>query len=241
MKNENKKGAGVRGPIKWQILIGMAGKSGTFTYLDKATRKINLQRLFPINGDTIEWTLDSPFKKQAFQISFSDLNPFDNGTPVSYRGNGGVLSPPVNFLETFMGSKLCKYTVSLSNGWVDDPDVVPVPADAGLHPNIPLVTAACEIRWIVTNGAIAGVELVPGTANMTSRIHQPVEWKWASGQQFETEDFTVTFANPVPKDCAASNDSTELDLVLTPGAANTTFTVSTHGFTTATPGTLKVS
>src|ERR1017187_10024555 len=116
-------------PTPWKILISADPKTGKLRYRD--AKGNDLKRVFPSNGDTIQWKLDTGIQKQPFQISFSEVNPFNVGTSVSYRGNGTALSDIVNFNDNFVGSKVCKYTVTLNNGWFDDPDVVPVPADAG--------------------------------------------------------------------------------------------------------------
>lgn len=221
MKDSKKTKTKTTKPTTWQIFIGFDPTTGKITYRDASNN--DASRIFPINGDTIQWALARSIKNQPFQVDFGLVNPFHVGSPVSYRGTKPVLSEAVNFPEEFLGSKLCKYNLSLGNGWSDDPDVVPVPADTVLHPNQIRLGAECLISWHINNGAIAGITLNP--PDLTSLSHQAVDWRWADGQPADTADFSLTFASAVP-DCPLTSESSARELVLTPGkVAQTKFTI----------------
>lgn len=152
-----------------------------------------------IDGDHLAWLLDSSIAPRTFQIDFGLINPFHNGAPISLRGIDFIVSPKVAFPATFAGNRILKYTVSLGNGWVDDPDVVPVPSDVvnprpvdATHP------ADCHISWVDASTE-AAINLDP--AAMSADATQSgglamVTWQWAPDQP-DTKPFTLEFLNPV--------------------------------------------
>jgi hypothetical protein len=132
----------------------------------------------------------------------------------------------VQFPTNFQGSRLCKYTVTLSNGWSDDPDVVPVPPDTLPRPFDAPQIVVCLIAWHLDNGTITGIDLTPN--NVASRAYQPVDWKWADSQPAPTQDFTLHFDNQVPGWPKDSGPDSEI--ILTPGAGQSPFTIAIPGF-----------
>ena len=152
-----------------------------------------------IDSDQLAWVLDSSIAPRCFQIDFGLINPFRNGVPFSLRGIDFIVSPKVSFPSTFAGNRILKYTVSLGNGWVDDPDVVPVPSDV-VNPRPVDVAhpADCSISWM-DPATEAAIKLDPAgmSANATnSGGLAMVTWQWAANQP-DTGPFILQFLNPV--------------------------------------------
>jgi|GEM_PF-5371983 hypothetical protein len=149
-----------------------------------------------IDGDQLAWVLDSSIESRTFQIDFGLINPFQNGVPISLRGIDFIVSPKVSFPAVFAGNRIVKYSVSLGNGWVDDPDVVPVPSDVvNPRPRGAANPADCLISWLDANEAAIQLDPAPMTANATnSGGYAMVTWAWASK---DPEPFTLEFLAPV--------------------------------------------
>ncbi|MGD0773583.1 MAG: hypothetical protein ABSC05_12245 [Candidatus Solibacter sp.] len=150
-----------------------------------------------IDGDQLAWVLDSSIAPHTFQIDFDLINPFQNGLPISLRGIDFIVSPKVSFPAVFAGNRIVKYTVSLGNGWVDDPDVVPVPSDVvNLRPLDAPSPADCLISWVDANEAAIQLDPAAMSANATnSGGSAMVTWQWASKV---TKPFTLEFLDPIP-------------------------------------------
>src|ERR1700683_1674279 len=110
----------------YRILIQVDPYTRVFHYL---TQNIDASTAVLANGDRLVWVLDPLISERTFQIDFHAVNPFQPGSKVSLRGNvfvvwPAVLVPVTAFNRTF------NYSVSLGNGWHDDPClVVPEPPD----------------------------------------------------------------------------------------------------------------
>ena len=225
-----------------------------FHYTDLETNT-DASVLVLIDGDTVEWVLHGFIFPRTFQIDFGTSNPFQLGRSVSLRGNDSIMAPPLNFpFKTYPHNRLMKYTVSLANGWSDDPDIVPAPGDPTLHGDRFLPAGA--ITWY--DATQKQIVLTP--ANMTADAtgnggYAPVTWSWQADQP-NPQPFSVQFeagiAPGIPpgwptaeQDSAISNGVPAIQLYLKPGYNTaTTFTLTTtdaDGNPISAPGTLLVT
>jgi hypothetical protein len=116
-------------PPKNRVIVISLDADNNFVYKDLFDGT-DASSLVLIKGDRLAWTLDSSISPQNFQVDFDVVNPFMRGRPVSLRGNGSITAPPLDFpFDSYSGNRILKYTVTLGNGWFDDPDVVPSPGD----------------------------------------------------------------------------------------------------------------
>jgi hypothetical protein len=204
-----------------------------------------------IDRDQIAWLLDSSIAPRTFQIDFDLINPFQNGLPISLRGIDLIVSPKVSFPAVFAGNRIVKYTVTLGNGWVDDPDVVPVPSDVvNPRPRGAVNPADCLISWVDANEAAIQLNPAAMSANATnSGGSAMVTWQWTAKQP-DPKPFTLEFLAPIPDGWPKSptDSSTEdpsIILFLPKGLqAATAFSITTtkkDGNDTSQDGTLLIS
>ncbi|MGO9259415.1 MAG: hypothetical protein ACLQU1_24335 [Bryobacteraceae bacterium] len=146
-----------------------------------------------IQGDHLTWVLAPVISPRTFQIDFDVVNPFQLGSPVSLRGRDSIKAPALNFpFNTYAGNRILKYSVSLGNGWTDDPDIVPSPGDPVLTGQ--LVQPNALITW-VDPATQQQISLNP--PNMTADATggggiAKVSWAW-QGDQPNPEPFTLQF------------------------------------------------
>lgn len=205
-----------------------------------------------IDGDQLAWVLDSSIMERTLQIDFGLINPFQNGVPISLRGIDCIVSPKVKFPLKFAGNRILKYTVSLGNGWVDDPDVVPVPLDpdftSAAHPSkgfISWVDPSTEMDIQLDPAAMSADTTNSGGVAM-------VTWQWGPDQP-DTKPFTLEFlhpVNPVPAGwpklpTASTNVNPSIILFLPKGSPTATpFRITTtkeDGNDTSQDGTLLIA
>ena len=183
--------------------------------------------LTTINGDRIAWILDSAIEPRTFQIDFDEINPFQIFRRMTLRGTDYIVSEKVKFPDTYKGNRNLKYTVSLGNGWQDDPDVVPVPADAGTMVHGFMLVTDCKISW--TDPKYVAISLNPAEIVKNAGGGQvAVTWQWDVGSTDPTPPFHLHFDDPVPVGCQRETDSTNGVIALSPKASpKTRFVIST--------------
>jgi hypothetical protein len=211
-------------PRKFNILISL-DENNQFQYTDLFDPSVNLASIAVKKNDIIAWTLDPAIAERTFQIDFDSINPFSIFNPVSLRGDGFIVSPPVNFPLGYPGNHRLEYKVTLSNGWRDDPDVVPVPPDSSLLGTL-LVQPDCSISWY--DNTFQEIVLTPADVQKSSGGGQvTVTWQWAVEDGQPMPPFKLTFATHVPG-CDDQTVSAAGAITLTPGVvAKTTLTIST--------------
>jgi hypothetical protein len=183
--------------------------------------------LTAINGDLIVWILDSAIEPRTFQIDFGEINPFQFLRRMTRRGTDYIGPEKVNFPDAYKGNKTLKYTVSLGNGWQDDPDVVPVPPDAGTILHGLILTPDGKISW--TDNTYVAISLNPAEiVRSAGGGRATVIWQWDVGSTDPAPPFHLHFDDPVPSGCQRETDSTNAVITLTPAASpKTRFVIST--------------
>src|SRR5215471_903752 len=102
-------------------------KQGNFTYTLMGGNGSSIQ---PPSGMTVSWDLFVKGRRQPFSIEFDETSPFGVNKQI-IRSFGGPTAPQTVKVSKFFRGNLCmKYSVQLTNGWTDDPDIVPIPADS---------------------------------------------------------------------------------------------------------------
>jgi hypothetical protein len=155
---------------------------GVFTYFadngDAAHFHVNV-------GDTIKWSLKIRGEHAPFTIEFPDFGPFGIQNRVARSFGGPTLPFTVAVSKFYPKNYAMKYNVILTNGWSDDPDIVPIPADGVTPtldtPNAPVLLSVDESGLIITPPNAA---LHPGN----------ITWKWdPNTNPADRDDFTLTF------------------------------------------------
>jgi hypothetical protein len=238
-----------RAPIQRTILISV-DSDYMFTYTNLFDGS-DASSLILVDGDRLAWILDSSLEWRTFQIDFGTVNPFHLGTQLSLRGTDFIVSDPVVFPLRYIGNRVIKYSVSLGNGWVDDPDVVPVPTDTVIIDAFYKPNEA--ISW--TDDSESAINLDP--LNMTADATDvgglaQVSWHW-NGEEPDTQPFTLDFLDPIPQGWPVtttystnSNGNPTITLFLPPGPAGDVpqFRITTttlEGDQTTQDGTLVIS
>jgi len=170
----------------------------------------------PHNGDTLSWFAKFMGLPVPFQVTFPGFSPFAEGSQ-AVRSMFGATGPLTVAVPSFYhGNLVFKYTVSIANGWSDDPDVEPVPSDG--------VENTADTQAILLS--ISGGNLVLSNTNATFSKGE-VSWKWAAGP---SDDFTLTFNGPSPLPSGwppqASSQSKRIALDLET-AGSQTYTIQT--------------
>jgi hypothetical protein len=225
------------------ILINVNPYTRAFSYTDPASRKnVDLSTIPLVNGDRVMWALDNSLPGRTFQIDFGALNPFHLGKPVSFRGSDLVVSSPVNLPAVYAqnNNPVFEYSVSLANGWKDDPlcMVVPEPTDPTFHFNAlvqRLASPDCTISW--TNATETAIVLTPPaptdlSVNIAAKhTTATVIFAWG-GDQVDTQPFTLeflTFPPGWPKGPLADNGTGIIAPSRpTSGGAAVSFIISTN-------------
>jgi hypothetical protein len=171
-------------PVAYDIRVNV-DRYGNFTY--KANGK-DASRLEPRLGDTVSWSARLRGKKTTLQVEFPGIAPFDGGSRV-FRSDGKPTHPQkVALLPHYQGNLLFKYTVTISNGWYDDPIIGPVPIDPldnqSIVPQIILLSANANGGLTITSPA------------MPLSKERPVAWQWDPHSAY-TDEFVLTFNLPV--------------------------------------------
>lgn len=206
---------------------------------------------FPIqNGDRLFWVLDPSITERTFQIDFGVLNPFHVGQAISIRGADVAISPNVNLPAKYVLNRRFKYSVSLGNGWTDDPTCQhyvgpPGPPDRTFTHVAELIAAATNatfnISWADFSEQSIGLAIcfpkTPcTTVNKNDTVTVPqapftstgvVTWTWSAGQP-DTQTFTLTFSNPAVVPGGMISDPEAITLSLKSGLqTNVTITTVT--------------
>lgn len=202
-----------------------------------------------MNGDRVTWALDQSLPERTFQIDFGVLNPFHLGQLVSFRGSDFAVSTAVNLPLKYQqaNNPVFEYSVTLGNGWKDDPRclVVPEPPDptSSLHRGVGDFT----IKWHDTSESaidLSPTDLTLGTGNHNTKT---VVFAWAAGQP-DTQPFTLVFPN-APNGWptgALKDNGTGLIAPSLPAGQKTAFIITTTSADQSNPsvtatGTLKVT
>lgn len=252
----------------YTILIQVDPYTRVFRYTDQDTGE-DLDGIALVNGDRLVWVLDPALTERTFQIDFAVLNPFEVGTAVTFRGADFIVSTPIDLPINYSPSREFKYSVSLGNGWHDDPRclVVPEPPDppsaiatlgrlviqalTALARGATPQTTVFTIAWTdLTETAISVTPATPQTAQSSATSKRAtVVWQWGSNVQ-QTQPFTLQFQAPPtipagwPTGPLSDTESITLSLPTSGGAAiNFTINTNTPAQTAVTPvtGQLTVS
>ncbi|HTX36843.1 MAG TPA: hypothetical protein VME43_17560 [Bryobacteraceae bacterium] len=168
-------------PVNYLVKVAV-DNNGNFTYT--ANGISDASSLRPNNGDTISWSATLNHNPVAFQVAFAGFAPFQGGTGVVRATSQPTTPLTVNLPSFYNGNLVFKYTVTIANGWSDDPIVEPVPSDGiftlGVNPQV--ITLSIDSDDLIVN---------PPDADFTAG---EVTWQWAPGSL--TDDFTLTFDDP---------------------------------------------
>lgn len=125
-----------------------------------------------------------------------------------------IVAPPMDFpFTTYSGNRILKYTVTLGNGWSDDPDIVPSPGDPVLggqdfYPSgiITWVDPSTQ-KDIYLNRTDMTADATDGGGTAA------VSWSWQGGQP-NMQPFSVQFTGSIPPGWpAAEQDSVPVNKV----------------------------
>jgi hypothetical protein len=212
-----------REPAQFDIYV-VVKKDGSFHYTLEDGSEASTIR--PFNNDTVRWTVKVRGCKEAFTIEFPDFSPFGVHNKV-FRSFGGFTAPAtVNVSPFFRGNLAMKYNVTLTNGWSDDPDIVPIPSD-GLAEDREIVNPP-----ILLSIGEGGLVISPPRMEMVAGV---VIWQWDDGvPESNRDDFDLEFNPRTPADLpagwpgsASTNGTQEIYLNL-PKGGNTPYTITTE-------------
>jgi hypothetical protein len=103
------------------IILVEVDSNGKFTYINYQTGKPLIRDLLRLKrGSLLSWLVRLNGETVPYQVSFPNFSPF--GPRRAIRCTGG-LSVPVE-VKTGISGLGMKYTVSLANGWSDDPEIL---------------------------------------------------------------------------------------------------------------------
>jgi hypothetical protein len=203
--------------------------NGNFTYTANGQ---DASVLRPNINDTITWAVTLIGVPVPFQVEFDGFSPFQGGVQV-IRSLLQTTSPvTVSLPAHYLGNLVFKYTVSLFNGWYDDPIIQPVPSDGFI------VTSSGSPSTITlsvdSNGNLV---LTPPSASFPKG---EVQWVWAANQP--ADDFTVTFPPNTPGfPLQATSSADTLDLNLQTAGGPVIYTVATLDTGLSASGSLTIS
>jgi hypothetical protein len=216
-------------PVDYLIEVNV-DRRGNFTYT--ANGQKGASKFQPHLGDTISWVAKLKKRKTDFQVEFPGIAPFAGGVR-AFRSAGRPTSPQtVALLPHYRGNLIFKYTVTVSNGWYDDPVIGPVPADGLLEGmNAQTILLSADNNGNLTIAA-PPMPLPEG----------PVAWQWDPHSAY-TDDFVLTFKAPgVPAGWPPVTNSQDQTIVLnlqTPG--NDQYTINTVNTGLSAGSTLQIS
>jgi hypothetical protein len=212
-------------PIAYHIRVN-AEADGSFKY--SADGIPDASSLRPHIGDTIKWTATLMGFPTSFQVEFPGFGPF-GGVNQVVRSMFQTTDPlTVTVPSYYHGNLVFKYTVTIANGWSDDPDVEPVPSDG----------VATDAITQVISLSIVGGNLTLDNPN-ASFSEGEVAWKWA---QTPLDDFSITFDAPVPAGWPPQTDSQAQRITLNLQTAGSQFyTLQTLNLGLSVRGKLTIS
>ena len=138
----------------------------------------------PHNGDTISWSVKLGGIPVPFQVEFPGFGPFGMAGRVVRSMFQRTAPLTIAVPKYYHGNLVFKYTVTIANGWSDDPDVEPVPSDG-----VDKTAGTQVISLSIDNNTGA---LVLDNLDATF-VKGEVTWKWATAP---LDDFTLTFKTP---------------------------------------------
>jgi hypothetical protein len=200
-------------PVAYHIKVNV-DLHGKFTYTASGIPDASTIR--PRNNDTIVWSVTFGGFPISFQVEFPGYGPFGAINRVVRSVLGATPPQTVNVPSYYKGNMVFKYTVTIANGWSDDPDVEPVPANALNADATPQVISLS----VDANSGVLSVD--KPNAQFTKG---EVTWQWAGDK---LDDFTLTF-DPIvppgwPPQTASQSGRLALDME-TPGTQ--TYTIQT--------------
>jgi len=211
-----------RDPRKFKILIGV-NSNREFTYKELYSGN-DASSLTVVNGDQITWVLDLAIPERAFQLDFDIINPFQLFRTVSLRDHGHIAAETVNFPRGYVGNRQLKYSVTLGNGWHDDPVVVPVENDGGIRGALALASNVL-IQW----ADLQYMNIVLNPASYTTSSgggNIPITWNWNVGPNDPTPPFSLLFTNP-PNGWPNTEQDSDPAITLSLPAGSSPYTITT--------------
>jgi hypothetical protein len=223
---DTKKKATKRVPVAHHIEVNV-DFAGNFTYSASGIPDASSIKLS--NGDTLDWSAKLMGVPVPFQVEFPGFGPFGPGKRV-IRSMFGTTPPLTAALPSYYrGNLVFEYTVSIANGWSDDPDVETVPA------NPDNIVTTQTVSMTIYNGTLAlDKQDTPGF------IKGLVKWDWAGTP---LDDFTLTFdALGLPTGWPLSTNSQSEKLVLNLSTAGSqAYTIQTLNLGLSVRGTLTIT
>lgn len=205
-------------PTAWLIEVRVS-QSGKFTYTAAGSGS-DATSLHPHIGDTVSWfVVKEPGIPTAFQIDFPPFNPFGFKNR-SIRSNFHPTPPlKVSLPPNYHGDLVFKYTVSIDNGWSDDPDVEPELSGGSDHHVPPSVVL------LVPHDDTATFTLVPDpTPPFPAGL---VTWQW---QGDPPDEFTLSFNSPIPPGWPTTTQGPGVRIALNLTAGSGSYTIETTGY-----------
>jgi plastocyanin len=218
-------GSNAHSPVAYRIDVNI-DVDGEFTYTVNGFE--DARRLQVRNGDTVSWTAKMLGKPVPFTVEFPDFSPFGITKRVVRSFLGPTVPQTVALAPLYHGNLVFKYTVTLENGWYDDPDIVPVPSDG--------VDTTLSSQHICLTVDSASLGLNPEDAQFAKG---GVQWGWAGKP---LDNFTLTFDDPVPDGWPEQTDSESEVIILdleTPGSQY--YAIDTHHLGASVRGKLTIS
>jgi hypothetical protein len=215
-------------PVSYDIHVNV-DRNGKFSY--KANGK-DASKLLPKLGDTVSWSAKLRGQKTAFQVEFPAIAPF--GVDNRVFRSAGKPTPPqtVALLPHYQGNLVFKYTVTVSNGWYDDPIIGPIAGD-------PLDSQSVAAQTILLSADNNGGLTITSPAMPLAKGQ--VSWQW-DPQSAYTDDFVLTFNMPVVPGWPPVTNSQARNIVLNLQAAGTDrYTITTVNTGLTAPGTLTIA
>ena len=212
-------------PQAYNIEVDVDAK-GNFTYSVNGNAGGNTVR--PRNSDTISWAVRVGGIPHAFQIEFADFSPFGFTNKVIRSAFGPTPPMTVAIPSFYHGNLVLKYTVSVGNGWSDDPDVEPVLSD-GFHGQLDRYSIKLSID---------GGTLVLDQPDASFGKGQ-LSWNWLGTPQ---DNFTLVFTDP-PADWPAvkQGPAQRIALDLESPGTEVEYTIQTMNLGLSVQGKLTIS
>ena len=179
----NRRKAKKRIPSAYHIEVNV-DFDGNFKY--SADKIPDASSIRPCNGDTISWSAKLMGTPVPFQVEFPDFGPFVGGRRVVRSMFQPTAPLTVAVPSYYHGNLVFKYTVTIVNGWSDDPDVEPVSSDG-----VDRMISASRVISLSIDGA-GNLALDKPDESFSKG---EVAWQWAGSQ---LDDFSLTFDAAVP-------------------------------------------
>src|ERR1700733_3097781 len=220
----------------YRILIQVDPYARVFNYIDQDTGN-SAQTIVLTNRDRVVWVLDPSLPERTFQITFMALNPFQVGTAINFRGSDFVVSSPVNLPVSYPKNPVFKYSVTLGNGWRDDPlciftpSVVPEPPDKKIKSFFTLPSASNTFSVFWTDFNQTAIILVPppsstvASSGAGANKRAQVYWQWDPSQP-QPQTLTLAFQGSIPTGWPPTLNGPVLTFSFPPGPM-TNFTIYT--------------